>query len=1594
MKLTAGTVKLVLVVATLGLALLRTGAMPINHGYGLPRAGDDLGDECPADSCCGSASSSGGGGAMTANTTYRKPMPGESQSSHNGPLNLLNPISSPTPYHPGMAVWSVSEPYINLWLKDQPLGYQPAKGPAVRWQLGYKLREDSAGLLPDEFSVGRRWNCSWLSFLYATNSSYAVHLPNGGLLTLDLNAAPEFYSYARLEEMSGGYRLVMRGGQTNEYKMVANVNGQTRYYLTAQSDPVGQRLTFEYLGQGGMPSVAKLLRVIDADGRTNRLYYANTGNTNLITAVVDAFDRTNRLEYDSSSRLTNSVDPQGISSKFTYDQHDWVTNLITPYGTNSFVVTDDTNNAVYGVKITDAAGANQLWVYRGADGCSYHWGPRQFAYLSHADDLSNLTSDELVRARKKAWAGITGNTTLTSLRDYSPDGVNGGQVTGLYYSQMQRLPSTVVRQLPDGNWWSVDLDRNDWGEVVEETETYSLPDSSVSTRTRTFNYSEDGIDLLTTLDVENHIDTGIAYEHHLPVAITNVLQEVTYYTYNAAGQVTSVKTPYGLLTTNYYFSGGDYPGWLDRTVDLINNVPQRTNSYTYTNGLVWTHTDERGSITTNYWDPLSRRIGTGDGLGSTTNIFDKLDLVRTVDRMGFTNGFVFDRMRRLTDQYDALGRHTHYERCNCGLLEAVTDADSKTTAFEYDAAGRLVVTTGPDNYGVTNLLNLLGQIESFADTAGMGVTNFYNNQGLVYSVSNAVGRVSYREFDIHDRVVLSIDANGVTVTNLYDVAGRVIASGTPANGAVTAYAYVQNVPGVTSITNALTNVTWYAYDAYGRTTNEISGSSTVTLTTNQFAYDMAGALRTLTDGNAHTTTWNYDRFGRVTNKVDALSQPMFVYGYDADSRLTNRWTPARTNTAYRYDPVGNLTNVIYPTNPAIRLAYDALNRLTNLATLGVFTNSYTYNSVGQLLSEDGPWADDTVNYTYENRLRSQMSLGSWTQSYGYDAIKRLQTITSPAGEFAYLYADTQPSRRVLRLLMPGGGYVTNEFDALARLTDTRYMTPDGASILNGHRYAVDVGNQRTQQLRRGLGFTNTVDYAYDPLGQLTKATGKEADGSTARLQEQMGYAYDPAGNLKYRTNNALIQTFGVNSLNELTTLTRTGTVTVAGNTSARATSVTVNSQSANLYGDFSFAQAGFALVNGPTNYTAVANDGLGHSDTSAVSVNLAATNSFVYDLNGNLTFDGTNGYAYDDENQLIAVVQTNHWKTEFVYDGLLRCRIVRDYDWSGSWVLAMETRMIYDGMLVVQERNAANQVQVTYTRGNDLSGTLQDAGGIGGMLARTDATQTNALFQTAFYHSDGNGNITALVSQNGLILASYVYDPYGRTLAQSGPLATANTYRFSSKQYQANAALYYYGYRFYSPNLQRWVNRDPIEEDGGTNLYVLGRNDLANYVDPLGLDPGYGNPISGPNGPIGPSRPTGGQINFPEPTGPPPIALPPGKNGNPNEWENKPGSGPRGGRWGPKYPINSPKGGQPSASWDGINGHYDHDDGNGNRTRVLPDGTPVDHDNNPLPKPSTPPKNVPTPKPALPPSWNNFPIPVPIFMFPWQDPDYCKKNMA
>jgi RHS repeat-associated protein len=105
------------------------------------------------------------------------------------------------------------------------------------------------------------------------------------------------------------------------------------------------------------------------------------------------------------------------------------------------------------------------------------------------------------------------------------------------------------------------------------------------------------------------------------------------------------------------------------------------------------------------------------------------------------------------------------------------------------------------------------------------------------------------------------------------------------------------------------------------------------------------------------------------------------------------------------------------------------------------------------------------------------------------------------------------------------------------------------------------------------------------------------------------------------------------------------------------------------------------------------------------------------------------------------------------------------------------------------------------------------------------------------------------------IAASYRYDPFGNLISKSGSLADANVYRFSSKECHSNSVMYYFGYRFYDPNLQRWINRDPFWEYGfqqlfpvdtarpgrslDGNLFVFVRNYAENEMDPWGLQPTF-----------------------------------------------------------------------------------------------------------------------------------------------------------
>ena len=192
-------------------------------------------------------------------------------------------------------------------------------------------------------------------------------------------------------------------------------------------------------------------------------------------------------------------------------------------------------------------------------------------------------------------------------------------------------------------------------------------------------------------------------------------------------------------------------------------------------------------------------------------------------------------------------------------------------------------------------------------------------------------------------------------------------------------------------------------------------------------------------------------------------------------------------------------------------------------------------------------------------------------------------------------------------------------------------------------------------------------------------------------------------------------------------------------------------------------------------------------------------------------------------------------------------KLVAAYNGS-AYTNAYTNRFVYDGWNLLAEVNPAGSLVRGYLWGSDLSGSMQGAGGIGGLLEVSyygGSTTTNC-----FVARDGNGNIAGLIyAAAGTNLANYDYGPFGELIRMTGPMAKLNPFRFSTKYEDDESGLDYYGYRYYNPSTGRWPSRDPIGEPGfevsrkpsrksasiQPDLYLFVHNDAVNRADFHGL---------------------------------------------------------------------------------------------------------------------------------------------------------------
>src|ERR1051325_11070853 len=243
---------------------------------------------------------------------------------------------------------------------------------------------------------------------------------------------------------------------------------------------------------------------------------------------------------------------------------------------------------------------------------------------------------------------------------------------------------------------------------------------------------------------------------------------------------------------------------------------------------------------------------------------------------------------------------------------------------------------------------------------------------------------------------------------------------------------------------------------------------------------------------------------------------------------------------------------------------------------------------------------------------------------------------------------------------------------------------------------------------------------------------------------------------------------------------------------------------------------------------------------------------FGYDLDGNLISDGRWNYTWDAENRLTRMVANTvtgpQQRLDFEYDS--KSRRIRKKVWNntaGTETPATDLTFVYDGWNLVGELSPSHAVVRTYLWGLDLSGTIQGAVGIAGLIELNDVV--NGIHFVAF---DGNGNAAALAkASDGTASASYEYGPFGELLRATGPVWEVNPFRFSTRYCDDESGIVVFPMRPYIGG--RFLTRDPVGDEGFVltvgrllqgadaenmgNLYRFVLNNPLSHDDGLGLWP-------------------------------------------------------------------------------------------------------------------------------------------------------------
>ncbi|TXS34635.1 RHS repeat protein [Streptomyces sp. or43] len=482
---------------------------------------------------------------------------------------------------------------------------------------------------------------------------------------------------------------------------------------------------------------------------------------------------------------------------------------------------------------------------------------------------------------------------------------------------------------------------------------------------------------------------------------------------------------------------------------------------------------------------------------------------------------------KIVDPLGAEAAAFAYDRS--GRLERHTGADGATTAFLWDAEGRLVGITDPlgDVVGIAYDGMFAVSEVSWTGPRGRALTAFdygpdrtlvtgptglrtgyvFDTEGRPTAVEDAAGQVRRLTRDATGRPVSFTDATGATLTRTYDDRGRPASLRLP-TGARSQVSYTSQGEGrtLTSLRDPLGNELLLEYDESGRLVRARAAGRAEDVETR--SYDpVHGGLTERVDGNGARTRFGYDESGDLTTVDPPAPLGRTVFGYDGLSRITSVTSGAGARIGCRYDPAGRLTEVTDESagRTLLVLTHDALGRVVRKAGPGW---SYAFDWVrtargarpaAAVRTGEAGSAPERVDAEYdsEGALTSFTTPGGTTR-YALDGAGRTEAVTTPAGRTARFVRDAEG--RPVRIEL-GAAAQEIRYDASGRRTALTVRGPQGEILLSAEYGYSSGGGADSDVLRSSVVDGEFTGFAYDGLKRLVRA------GDT-------GFAYDEAHHLR------------------------------------------------------------------------------------------------------------------------------------------------------------------------------------------------------------------------------------------------------------------------------------------------------------------------------------------------------------------------------------------------------------------------------------------------------------------------------------------------